>query len=190
MRSLRWLSGHAWSDCLPRVRWSIQAAFAALGWYVWAAIALGIACATFALFALSPLLLHVRQIHAQVASVPVKAPVKLPATADDLDAFERFLPPVDDLPALLRALYDAAERQHLTLAQADYRYQHGRDSLILGYRIALPVKGGYLAIRRFLGAALDAVPSLALESIHFSRQRPDDVNVEAQVELLLYLRAR
>lgn len=85
-------------------------------------------------------------------------------------------------------LYNAATQQNLALEQGEYRLAPERDSKLTRYDVTLPVKGGYLQIRKFLAQSLTEMPALALESVSFSRQRADESMVNAQLQFTLYLR--
>lgn len=85
-------------------------------------------------------------------------------------------------------LYNAATQQNLTLEQGEYRLLPERDSKLMRYDVTLPVKGGYLHIRKFLAQSLIEMPALALESVSFSRQKADESMVNAQLQFTLYLR--
>ena len=53
-------------------------------------------------------------------------------------------------------------------------------------RVSVPVKGGYVPIRRFIDNALASLPSLALDEISFRRSSVKATGVEGQLRFTLY----
>lgn len=111
-----------------------------------------------------------------------------PSPSSDLVQFYRSFPEQAALTDAMSKLYNAATQQNLALEQGEYRLAPERDSKLTRYDVTLPVKGGYLQIRKFLAQSLTEMPALALESVSFSRQRADESMVNAQLQFTLYLR--
>jgi hypothetical protein len=107
--------------------------------------------------------------------------------ADQLAAYYRFFPKQDTAPDWMGKLYASAAQQGLNLEQGEYRLTHDRDAKMTRYDIVLPVKGGYLQLRKFIAQALADVPTLSLDSISFGRQKVGDIAVDAQLKFTLYL---
>jgi hypothetical protein len=107
--------------------------------------------------------------------------------ADQLAEFYRFFPNEDTAADWMRKLYAAAALQGVDLEQGDYQLVHDPDGKITRYDIVLPVRGGYLQIRKFIAQALMDVPALSLDSITFSRQKIGDAAIDAQLRFTLYL---
>jgi hypothetical protein len=137
--------------------------------------------------------LRERQLHAEsrtrAAAVPGGMAVPVAAARDPVRGFYAFFATRDHVPDVLAQLHDAAARQGLELAQAEYRLEPGAAGLV-GYRIVTSVRGSYPRVRAFLMAALNGTPQLALESIRFERQKARDEQVETQLRFTLYLRTQ
>ncbi|HEY6898243.1 MAG TPA: hypothetical protein VI279_13355 [Rhodocyclaceae bacterium] len=108
------------------------------------------------------------------------------SVAEDLGAFQAYLPQHDDIPDILKRLLLLAEDQGLVFASGEYKAE--ADNGFTAYRMTLPVKGDAAAIQSFLLAALKEHRTLALESAAFRRQRIDAKDVEARLNLLLLVR--
>ena len=109
--------------------------------------------------------------------------------AEQLAEFYRFFPKREVLADSMAKLYDAAAQQTLNLDQGEYRLAQERDTRLARYEIVLPVKGGYMQVRKFIAQVLTDLPSLALESIAFNRQKIGEPTVDAQLRFSLYLAA-
>ena len=108
------------------------------------------------------------------------------------DAVRQFLaglPAADDAAAVVQVLFDQAEREGLRLPRGNYRLQPEPATQLMRYRISLPVRGEAQRVQRFVQAALVAVPTLAVESIHFKREGVAGLVVEARIEWVLFVRA-
>jgi len=104
-----------------------------------------------------------------------------------LAEFYAFFPPPGRLPDLLERVFNAAKRQDLVLEQGEYRAARDSVGELTRYQIALPVRGTYPQIRKFVDGVLADVPSLSLEGIQFERHKVNDSAVEAKVKLVVYL---
>ena len=113
--------------------------------------------------------------------------VRPPSSTETLDAFYAAFPGGEQLPDLLGKVFLAAKSQDLRLEQGEYRVVGGAGSVLTQFQITLPVRGSYPQIRKFVNAALEEVPTLSLDSIHFERQKVADAAIEAKVRLIVYL---
>lgn len=104
-----------------------------------------------------------------------------------LDHFYAGLPSVDDQFLLMARLHKAAASNGLILERGDYKFAEEGGVPLVRYEIELPVKGDYAQIRRFVFAAMQDLPTLALKSISFGRQKSDEAQLNANVVLVLYL---
>lgn len=123
------------------------------------------------------------------ASVSIgRATAQRPDTPErQLDAFYSQFPRSDVVPAHLSKLFALAQSHGITLQQGEYRLIRDRDARVARYQMVLPVQGPYVKVRRFVSAALFAMPSAALDQIGFERKRLDDGQVDAQLRFTLYL---
>lgn len=87
----------------------------------------------------------------------------------------------------LDKLYAAADAEKLALAQGEYRGVADKSGKLLRYQVTLPVKGSYVQIRRFIDAALIAVPVAALDDVNFKRETIGTEQLEARIKFTLFL---
>lgn len=109
---------------------------------------------------------------------------------DRLAAFYGAFPQSSDLPDLLEKVFAAAKRQTLKLEQGEYRVIRDNAGGLTQFQLTLPVRGSYPQIRKFVDGALIDVPTLALDSIQFERQKVGEAAVDAKVKLVVYLGQR
>ncbi len=107
-----------------------------------------------------------------------------------LVAFYGLFPRPADLPDLLEKVFASAKKQGLRLEQGEYRVQSGNPGDLIQFRLALPVRGSYAQIRKFIAEAMGEVSALSLEGIEFERQKVDDGQVDAKVKFAVYLGGR
>jgi Tfp pilus assembly protein PilO len=112
----------------------------------------------------------------------------VPQTAQERsESFYAALPSQADVTQWIERIYAAAEAEKLSLAQGEYAQADIASTRMARYRIVLPLHGNYGQIRRFIAAAVAAVPALALEDLSMQRQNVGEAEVEARVQLSLYL---
>ena len=107
-----------------------------------------------------------------------------------LAAFHRSLPAQALATEAIDRIFAAAEGEQLSLARGEYALVIDPEPGLARYQILLPVRGTYPQLRRFLGAALDAVPALGLEDVDFQRKQIGDTELEARIRMTLYLSRR
>jgi len=108
---------------------------------------------------------------------------------DQLTAFYAFFPPNAAQSDVLDRLFAAAAKENLAVPQGDYQWSKERQGALIRYGIALPLKGSYPGLRRFMAQALKENPALSLDAVSFGRQTVIDIGVDAQVHFTLYLRS-
>ncbi|MDP1935903.1 MAG: hypothetical protein Q8K91_01710 [Hylemonella sp.] len=119
-----------------------------------------------------------------------------PAAAGDEDRGRRAalvqfidsLPPGDDLPVVVQSLFDLAEQEGLRMARGSYRLQPEPAAAFARFHMSLPVRGEPGRVQRFLQAALQAWPSLAVESIQFKAAAGGERVLEARLQWVLFVR--
>lgn len=182
---------------VPTVRqlfWNVKKYASAFGLPGAAAMLLFALCAAFGFFTLKPLQAHIvalrteaKYLRAQSAGTRSQPEQKTLNPAEQLAEFYRFFPRQESASDWMATLYNAAAQQNLNLDQGEYRLAHDRDGKLTRYDIVLPVKGGYVQLRKFIAQALAEVPSLSLDGIAFNRQKIGDAAVDAQLRFTLYL---
>jgi hypothetical protein len=96
-------------------------------------------------------------------------------------------PALDTLPAQVERLHRIARSTGLQLQRGDYRLEVPPAGLV-AYRVSLPARGEYRALRTFIGAVLKEMPVAAVERLRFERKKPGDAQLEAQIQLTLFFR--
>jgi hypothetical protein len=102
-------------------------------------------------------------------------------------AFFAALPARADLTQHIERIYAAAALEQLSLAHGEYTAADVAGTGLVRLRITLPVKGSYRQVRRFVDAAIAAVPGLALDDLSLQRPHVGETQVEAKVQLSLFL---
>ena len=120
------------------------------------------------------------------------APVARPARQERRAALREFyaaLPAQDEIPALVQSLLDGAEQQGLRVARGSYRLEPEPAAAMARFRLALPLRGEPSRVQRFVLAALQAHPTLALDGLQFKRDPEGIALIEAKVQFVMYLQA-
>ncbi|MEX0143251.1 type 4a pilus biogenesis protein PilO [Massilia sp. LMS1-1-1.1] len=176
----------------PRLAWEAQRLWRMLGW----PSAIGAACLALAAFAVQQgdaLGTRQQQLAAQLATAARQAalppaPVTLDADADSLAAFHAYLPAHDSIPDQLKALLEVAQKSGVTLAKADYKPQEDGNTAFLRYQITLPVKAEYAQLQTFIVDALQALPTLTLDSVLFKREQIEAGEIDARIQFILLVK--
>lgn len=129
---------------------------------------------------------------AQAAAGAGSATVVRPARQERRAALREFyaaLPSRDDIPGLVQALLDGAEQQGLRIERGNYRLEPEPAAAMTRLRVSLPLRGEPARVQRFVLAALQAHPTLALDALQFKRNADGPAQIEARVQFLMYLQA-
>jgi Tfp pilus assembly protein PilO len=175
-----------------RLFWHAKRAVGAFGWPGMTAILLLAGAFAFGIFTLQPLQERVAALRAEAKSLRAQSKAKSIAPkvlnpAEQLAEFYRFFPAQDTVTDAMAVLYNDAAQQNLSLEQAEYRLVHGRDDKLTRYEVVLPVKGGYVQIRKFIAQVLVDVPNLSLDAVNFNRQKIGDTLLDAQMKFTFHL---
>jgi hypothetical protein len=106
-----------------------------------------------------------------------------------LATFYARLPPAGNAQDMVRRLHLHAREAGLDFNRGEYRPPAVAASGLLRYQIVLPVSGTYPQVRRFLTAAMQDMPSLALDAIDFRREQGAPSRIEAQLRFTGFMRA-
>jgi hypothetical protein len=174
----------------PRLAWQARRLLRQAG----AGAIIGAVCATLALLALW----HTSQLDQRQAAlarqlnaaVRAAAAPRAPAAteADGVAAFHAYLPPHDAIPDQLKELVRIARQSGIALSKAEYKPEQDDKAGFLRYRITLPVKAEFASVQSFLIDALQALPTLTLESVAFKREQIASGEVEARIQFMLLVR--
>ena len=119
-----------------------------------------------------------------VRSGRVQAP---PSAAQRRQQFYAALPAQADLGQHIERIYAAAAAEQLSLLQGQYTGAEVPATGLVRHRIVLPMKGSYAQLQRFLAAASTAVPGLVLDDVSLQRPTAADVQLEARLQLSLFV---
>lgn len=148
-------------------------------------------CAGYYAGSIDPQRQQLAALRDSVVAAAAPRAARLPAgdTSAQLLQFAAGFPEERELAALLGRLYALGDREDVRLSQGEYRFAEPDALGMVQYKIVLPVVASYPALRRFVAASLAEMPSLAVTQINLQRERIGQGQVEARLELTLYLRA-
>ena len=161
---------------------------------------LAIAAMVIALLAIVAEVAFVLPLELQVQHKKAAAAARTPnlahagAAADSpraqLAAFYGQLPSIGEARDLVHRLHSHARDAGLQLDRGEYRPPTGPASELLRYQVVLPVTGTYPQVRRFLMAAMQDMPNLALDAVDFRREPGSPPRVEAQLRFTGFMRGK
>lgn len=105
-----------------------------------------------------------------------------------LNAFYDFLPAEHKTNDVLSVIFAQASEYAIEPQKTEYRLTRSSDARFSRYQITLPVRGDYVAIRKFVIGVLNALPAAALNEISFKRVDAGDQTVEASIRWTVFLR--
>lgn len=97
------------------------------------------------------------------------------------------LPARTAVPVLLSRVQRAAAEQGLEWPRAEYKTVAATTEAPGSIEIRCTLKGAYPAIRRFLAALLQDVPSLTFKELALNRTGAESTEVEARLAIVIYL---
>ena len=106
-----------------------------------------------------------------------------------LQAFYATLPPQEEMPGVLQELIELAEKEKLRFPRGSYRLEREPQAGFSRYRMTLPLRGDADKIQHLIGTALQAFPTLAVESVRYRRDEVDEHMLEVSVQWVLFVRA-
>ncbi|CAN7724186.1 hypothetical protein [Duganella sp. LjRoot269] len=128
-----------------------------------------------------------RQLNAAArAAATPHAPVA--TAAGGVAAFYAYLPAHDAIPDQLKELVRVAQQSGIALNKAEYKAEQDGKAGFLRYRITLPIKADYASTQGFIINALQALPTLTLESVAFKREQIEAGDVETRIQFVLLVR--
>jgi hypothetical protein len=179
---------------LPKLAWHARALRRAVGLPGAAGAAILAAALLFYAAAVLPVAAESAALGREIAALEAARPPaaegareKPPDPVRQLAEFYRFFPKSSQAPDDLAKLHALAAVHQVQLDQGTYRLVRGRVGKLLMYEIALPVKGDYPQLRKFMSQALTEIPHLSLDSVSFQRQKAGDTTLESQIKFTLFL---
>jgi Tfp pilus assembly protein PilO len=131
--------------------------------------------------------LRLARAERRAAAIASGAEAAPQSAASRRQQFYAGLPAQHELTQQVERIYAAAAAEQLSLLHGEYTGTELPAAGLLRYRIVLPLKGSYGQVRRFAAAAAAAVPGLALDELSLQRQHVAEAQVEARLQLSLFL---
>lgn len=103
-----------------------------------------------------------------------------------LAGFRQALVMQEATPTQLRVIHQKASELGLQPGQLDMRRQQDAAGIFSQLQVSLPLKGNYLAIKRFCGDVLEHMPSVSIDQITIKRDDAQTGVVDAQIALSLW----
>jgi hypothetical protein len=173
------------NEWLPRAAWTLSRT----GRPGLVGIALLLAAALFLFSTHLKVTAEIEALRADLAAAhgqPRTAPADKGA---DPDSAMRALPARNDMPAILRQLFNKATQARLAVDTGKYEINAMANSGVVRYQIAFPVTGPYPRIRAFIDATLATMPAVALSDLVLDRKSIAEADVEAQIRMTVYTAA-
>jgi Tfp pilus assembly protein PilO len=128
-----------------------------------------------------------RQLNAAARAAALPR-VQAPTAAGGVAAFYAYLPAHEAIPDQLKELVRVAQQSGITLAKAEYKAQQDAKAGFLRYQITLPVKAEYANVQTFIINALQALPTLTLDSVAFKRDQIEAGDIDTRIQFVLLVR--
>lgn len=116
------------------------------------------------------------------------APAKIDLQSTSREALVSALPSQREIPVHLRNLYAAAEKAKVELTIAEYRIRAVPAGSYSTVALGITVESDFARIQRMLIDAMTRSRTLTLESMSIQRIADNGDDVEARLNLLLYVR--
>lgn len=101
--------------------------------------------------------------------------------------FHKALPDAASQPDWLEKIFAIAGKQGIEIEQGDYKRVPSLEGRIVRLHITFPLKSNYPQIRRFIAQLKAEIPVLAIEQVQFERQKVADANLDARLQLVLFM---
>ena len=102
---------------------------------------------------------------------------------------------VDGFPAMnrnaedLAQIFAAAQGHHVQLTKGEYQLKADPGAAFVVYTATFPLHGDYDAIKGFSADVLDALPHVAMDELHLSRDNAGSTALDAVVRFTFYYRS-
>jgi len=104
-----------------------------------------------------------------------------------LAAFYQIFPSERDATDWIGKIAAIAERDGLSLQQAEYKVERDPTGKLIRFQMSLPLRGEYQTILRFLSDLRADIPIVSLEQVQLEREKIGDPLVDAKVRLVIFL---
>jgi hypothetical protein len=134
--------------------------------------------------------LKVARAERKAAAVRSGAEAAPLSPAQRRERFYNALPATTEVTQYVERIYAAANAEKLSLMHGEYTGADLPTADLVRYKITLPLKGSYAQVRRFVAESMKTVPGLVLDDVTVSRPNIGEAQVEARVQLSLFLARR
>jgi len=180
------------ATALTRLRWQAAHRARAIGPAGQLGIGILAVSALVVLFVLRPMHAEHSRVEASVREAArtrsSAEPPRRTSAAEQLAVFEQGFVADAGIPAAVGRLLEIASRHRMRIEQAEFKLASEAGQPLQRYAMAMPVRGDYRAVRRFVQEALRTQPGLALEELSLRRTDPRAPVVEAQLRFVLFVR--
>ena len=139
-------------------------------------------------------LIVVRQALLETQSVQLASNSQTATTmlspSERLQNFDRNFPNAESINITWEKLSKLIEKSGLMVDRSIYETSPERRAGLLRYHLNIPVKSAYPQIRDFLAEVVQTTPNVGLENINFKRESVDGALVDANISLVIYVRAQ
>jgi len=115
-------------------------------------------------------------------------PVSL-TPADAARGYVAGFPALSQNAADLAQVFSAAEGRHVQLVKGEYRLKVEPNAPFVVYTATFPVHGEYDALKGFSADVLNALPHVAMDELHLSRDNAGSTALDAVVRFTFYYRS-
>ena len=107
-----------------------------------------------------------------------------------LQNFDGSFPNAESINSTWGRISKLLEKSGLIVEHSVYESSPEKHAGLLRYHLNMPVKATYPQIRGFLAEVIQTIPNAALENINFKRESVDSPIVDANISLVIYVRAQ
>jgi hypothetical protein len=150
-------------------------------------IGVALFCAVFYWSALAPAQRELAARQSAAAGATAARPRVIVAGGNELAQLEARFPRLETLTLHVERLHRLGRSAGLQLQQGEYRLELPPAGLA-SYRVSLPVRGEYRALRQFMSLVLKEMPVASIDRLRFERKKPGETQLDAQIQLTLFFR--
>lgn len=97
---------------------------------------------------------------------PVRRPM---SQGEQVGEFAATFPPLAQSASDLERVFDAAQRQNVSLLKGEYQLKADPKAPLVSYTATFPVRNGYGALKAFTADVLTALPHVSLDELRMAR---------------------